>query len=73
MAHQCRPMTQNATSIELPETDEEVVEAVRALPARQRMVIVLTYFADMSEIVVAEELGISRGTVKSQLAKPAAR
>ena len=41
-------------------------EAVQALPLRQRAVIVLRYYEDMSEERIAEVLGCSRGTVKSQ-------
>ncbi len=41
-------------------------EAVRALPVRQRAVVVLRYYEDMSEERIAEVLGCSRGTVKSQ-------
>jgi RNA polymerase sigma-70 factor (sigma-E family) len=40
--------------------------AVRALPPRQRAVIVLRYYEDLSEEQIAETLGCSRGTVKSQ-------
>ncbi len=57
-----------ATSTQ-PERDDAVLRAVRALPPRQRIVIVLTYFSDLSEADVSAELGISPGTVKSQLAK----
>lgn len=44
-------------------------EAVRALPPRQREVVVLRYYADLSEADVAAALGCSTGTVKSQLSK----
>ena len=40
--------------------------AVRALPPRQRAVVVLRYYEDLSEIEIADALGCSRGTVKSQ-------
>lgn len=40
--------------------------AVLALPVRQRAVIVLRYYEDLSEQQIAEVLGCSRGTVKSQ-------
>jgi len=40
--------------------------AVRALPSRQRAVVVLRYYEDLSEAEIADALGCSRGTVKSQ-------
>src|SRR6478735_3160071 len=40
--------------------------AIQALPRRTRAVIVLRYYEDLSEAEIAEALGISRGTVKSQ-------
>jgi RNA polymerase sigma-70 factor (sigma-E family) len=39
------------------------------LPARQRAVLVLRYYEDLSESDIADVLGCSRGTVKSQAAK----
>ncbi len=46
-----------------------VLAAVRSLPARQREAVVLRYYADLSEADVAQALGCSLGTVKSQLSK----
>ena len=38
---------------------------VKSLPPRQRAVIVLRYYEDLSEEQIADALGCSRGTVKS--------
>jgi RNA polymerase sigma factor (sigma-70 family) len=46
-----------------------IVEALRRLPPRQRAVIVLRYFEDWSEEQIADQLDVSRGTVKSQASK----
>lgn len=40
-----------------------VVSALRALPARQREVIVLRYFAYLSEAQIASAVGVTPGTV----------
>lgn len=49
--------------------DEPLWQALRALPPRQRAVMVLRYYDDLSEEEIARTLGISRGTVKSQANK----
>ncbi|MBA2769530.1 MAG: SigE family RNA polymerase sigma factor [Sporichthyaceae bacterium] len=43
----------------------EVLAALRTLPVRQREVLVLRYYVDLSEADIAEAIGISRGAVKS--------
>jgi RNA polymerase sigma-70 factor (sigma-E family) len=44
----------------------QVWPMVRALPVRQRAVIVLRYYEDLSEREIADVLGCSTGSVKSQ-------
>ena len=51
------------------EADAEVKRALMALPARQRAVVVLRLYEDLSERQTAEALGCSVGTVKSQYAR----
>ena len=46
-----------------------VLRMLSALPRRQRTVLVLRYYADMSEEEIASAMKIARGTVKSQAAK----
>ncbi len=43
--------------------------ALAALPVKQRAVVVLRYWCDLTEEEIAEALGISRGTVKSHTAR----
>ena len=43
--------------------------ALGALPRRQRAVVVLRYYEDLSEAETASALGVSVGTVKSQAAR----
>ncbi|MGI5285025.1 SigE family RNA polymerase sigma factor [Nonomuraea polychroma] len=58
---------------EVPEssyTDEhafgELWKELATLPRKQRVVLVLRYYEDLSDKEIAEILGISRGTVRSQ-------
>ncbi len=55
------------TGIPLP--GSAVVSALRALPVRQREVLVLRYFADLSEAEVASATGFSTAAVRSQAAR----
>ena len=50
-----------------------LVAALAGLPLRQRQVVVLRYYEDLSEAEVARELGCSVGTVKSQASKGLAK
>ncbi|MFB6840388.1 SigE family RNA polymerase sigma factor [Streptomyces sp. NPDC056361] len=44
---------------------EDLIKAMRGLQRRQREVLALRYFSDMTEAQVAETLGISLGSVKA--------
>lgn len=52
---------------------DTVWQAIQQLPDRQRQVVVLRYYEDLSEAATAEALGISPGTVKSSLSRGLAR
>jgi len=49
-----------------------VLDALRSLPTRQREVLALRYYLDLSEAEIADALGISRGAVKSHASRGAA-
>jgi RNA polymerase sigma-70 factor (sigma-E family) len=49
--------------------NKAMISALAGLPPRQRQVLALKYFADMSEAQVAAFLGISRGAVKTHTAR----
>ena len=52
---------------------DAVWQAIQQLPDRQRQVVVLRYYEDLSEADTADVLGISTGTVKSSLSRGLAR
>lgn len=49
----------------LAEEHRQVLDALARLTRRQREVLVLRYWSDLSEAQIAQTLGLSRGTVKS--------
>ncbi|RNG20775.1 SigE family RNA polymerase sigma factor [Streptomyces botrytidirepellens] len=49
----------------LAEEHRQVLDALAQLTARQREVLVLRYWSDLTEAQIAATLGVSRGTVKS--------
>ncbi|MEO3752528.1 SigE family RNA polymerase sigma factor [Streptomyces sp. B6B3] len=65
----------------VPEPDAAEQQAVRdamwravlKLPARQRAMVVLRYYEDLSEASTAEVLGVSVGTVKSAVSRALAK
>jgi RNA polymerase sigma-70 factor (sigma-E family) len=50
-----------------------LMDALRSLPPRQRAVVVLRYWEDLSETQTAQVLGCTLGTVKSQASKAMAK
>jgi RNA polymerase sigma-70 factor (sigma-E family) len=72
-----RPWRREQASDQLPDLPSpyddgltlRIVEALAALPPRQRAVVVLRYVEDLDVEHTADLLGISTGTVKSQAAK----
>jgi RNA polymerase sigma-70 factor (sigma-E family) len=64
------PPVDPATAVDLRDA---VVRVLAQLPPRQRAVLVLRYFEQLSEAETAETLGCSVGTVKSATARGLAR
>ncbi len=48
-----------------------VLDALRELPTRQREVLTLRYYLDLSEAEIADLLGVSRGSVKTHASRGA--
>jgi RNA polymerase sigma-70 factor (sigma-E family) len=70
--HRAAPMPEEPGADERALADERrgrVLDAMRELPGRQREVLALRYYLDLSEAEIAETLGISRGAVKSHASR----
>jgi RNA polymerase sigma-70 factor (sigma-E family) len=60
-----RPAMSAEEHVVLLSDQQEVLDAVRTLPRRQRECLVLRYYLELSEAEIASTLGISNGSVKS--------
>ncbi|RCW47088.1 RNA polymerase sigma-70 factor (sigma-E family) [Halopolyspora algeriensis] len=61
-----QPDARSAESLAMLTAEHQaIVAALSELPARQREVLVLRYYGDLSEAEISEATGISKGTVKS--------
>jgi RNA polymerase sigma-70 factor (sigma-E family) len=60
------PDTAAADPFESTDVAHVVLRALRALPAQQRVVLVLKYWAELPEQDIADQLGCALGTVKSR-------
>lgn len=70
--HAPRPLPHSASAEEGAMNALEhqaVMAALRKLPERQREVLVLRYYADLSEADIADAIGVSRGAVKSHASR----
>lgn len=63
------PEAEAADTLTGSELRPALLNGLAALPPRQRAVVVLRYFEDLSEAQCAEALGCAVGTVKSQTSK----
>lgn len=53
----------------LAEEHREVLTALNLLPERQREVLILRFWSDLSEAEIADAMDVSKGTVKSQASR----
>ncbi|MBS1837431.1 MAG: sigma-70 family RNA polymerase sigma factor [Actinobacteria bacterium] len=61
-----RPVT-SGDGVAVGSVEDDLLVALRRLPTRQREIVALHYLLDMSVDEVAATLGVSDGTVKTQL------
>jgi RNA polymerase sigma-70 factor (sigma-E family) len=62
-------LPEEATAAELPDLRMALLSALATLSPRQRAVLVLRYFEDLSEQQTADALGCSVGTVKAHASR----
>jgi RNA polymerase sigma-70 factor (sigma-E family) len=63
------PELSQAPAVEAFDDRALIHQALARLPARQREVLMLRYYADLSEAEIAQRLGCAPGTVKSSAAR----
>ena len=66
-------MPERPSGADVPVKDQDLWEALGHLTRRQRAVVVLRYYEDLTEAQTATLLGCSVGTVKSQCARALAK
>ncbi len=60
----------SAESVGVESSEQKVmIDALRTLPRRQREVLVLRYYLDLSEGQIADWLGVSKGSVKQHASR----
>ena len=72
LRHAPRPMPDAASAEEgacAAMSRQEVIVALRRIPARQREAVVLRFWADLPEAEIAELMGVSLGAVKSYISR----
>jgi RNA polymerase sigma-70 factor (sigma-E family) len=76
LRHAPRPMPDAASAEEgayAAISRQEVIRALRRIPARQREAVVLRYWADLPEAEIAELMGVSTGAVKGYISRAMSR
>lgn len=61
------PEPEQADVIGLRQETEQLAEAIRALPEKQRSLVEQAYFGDLSHSEIAEITGLPLGTIKSRI------
>ncbi len=60
---------ENAENLSSPDSEGELIESVRSLPAKYAAVIYLFYYEDMKISEISRALGISQSAVKLRLSR----
>jgi RNA polymerase sigma factor (sigma-70 family) len=76
LRHAPRPMPDAASAEEgacAAISRQEVIVALRRIPARQREAVVLRYWSDLPEAEIADLMGVSVGAVKAYISRGLSR